>query len=71
MSNGDYQDDHYAGSALVEIEYQHVRRKAEDAVLFTIDEREVWLPRREIHNWNEELKTLDVPEWLAIDRELV
>ena len=56
---------------LVEIEYEHIRRKLEEAVLFSIEDKDVWLPREKIYNWNEELKTLDIPEWLAIDRELV
>lgn len=37
---------------------------------FETDDRVVWLPRS-LCDWDEHLKVMHIPEWLAIDRELV
>lgn len=55
---------------LVEISYEHIRRRSDDAVLLSIDDEDVWLPLSEIRDWDADLKTLHIPEWLAIDRGL-
>ena len=57
-------------SNLVEVQYDCLRQRTEEAVLIALDDRDVWLPLSHVHNWDEDLCTLDVPEWLAIDREI-
>lgn len=65
-------DDRDEGNTvLVEISYEHILRKARDSVLFSIEDRDVWIPRSRLNDWDEQLKTFSIPEWLAIDREVV
>ncbi len=58
-------------SERVELEYEHIRQRTGAAILVTIEDVDVWLPREFIEDWDEEDRTLTVPEWLAIDRGLV
>ena len=60
-------------SEKVVIDYDEIELDREDlnAILFEIEERSVWIPRSLILNHDEDERTITVPEWFAIDKELV
>ena len=56
----------------VKIDYDEIIRDDDRyaAILFAIDGAEIWLPRSQI-DVDEDNQTVTLPEWLAIERELV
>lgn len=44
--------------------------ETERAYFFTDGEKKVWLPKSQVE-WDEEDNTITMPEWLAIEKELV
>ena len=58
---------------LVTIDYDDIVLDRDDlgAVLFRIDDDEVWVPRSKIQMRDEEDKTFEVPEWFAFKEELI
>jgi hypothetical protein len=62
-----------ARDELVEVDYDEIiRDNARDkAVLFAVDDEEVWIPRSLIDYTDERAKTFYVPEWYAIKEELI
>lgn len=58
--------------SLADVEYDFVKLDdpAKKAILFRIDGKDVWLPRAHIEVDAEE-KVVTMPEWLAIERDLV
>ena len=59
--------------SLIEVTYDRVIQPTDDAICFEIDGREVWIPKSQLQDDDpdEDGGTFEVPEWLAIDRELV
>jgi hypothetical protein len=53
----------------VEIEFDEVEHETSDSVLFLIGDDKVWLPKSQIIEQDDGVVT--IPEWLAIDRDLV
>jgi hypothetical protein len=49
-----------------------IKRETEKAYLFSslYEDKEVWLPKS-MCEWDEDSKEMTMPEWLAIERELV
>jgi hypothetical protein len=56
-------------SDLVDVAGQ-IRRETERAYLFFDGIREVWLPKSNCE-WDQDDKTMAMPEWLAKDKELI
>lgn len=61
---------------LVEIDFDHVEASTRDAILFVIDDREVWVPRSLIVDGesiydDEEDGSFEVPEWWAEKEGLI
>ena len=58
---------------IVEIAYDSVRRETESARLYVIEDVEVWIPLSRIGNDTStgEGGTVEIPEWLAFERELI
>ena len=57
----------------VEITYDEESEESETemARLFYIDGSKVWIPKSQIIEEDETESTIIVPEWLAIDKELI
>ena len=55
----------------VELSYTELVVERDESILFEIDSRPIWLPRSEIVEHDAERKVVTIPEWLAIDREVV
>jgi len=61
---------------MVEFEDVTVVRETDAAILCDIDGDEVWIPKSQIHDDSEVYEmstsgTLIIPEWLAVEKELV
>ena len=60
--------------APVVIPFDDIIRQTPEATLFDTGDEEVWLPKSqilEVDDSDPERKTVTIPEWLAIDKELV
>lgn len=60
----------------VEIEYEEVVATSQAAICFRVptygdETREMWIPKSQLIDHNEEACTFEVPEWLARDRGMV
>lgn len=55
---------------LVGIEHEGIERDSpsDDAVLFFCQEELVWIPRSQLHDYDDEMMV--IPSWLADQREL-
>jgi hypothetical protein len=49
---------------LTDIDYDSIEMETDKAILFLIDDEEVWLPKSTIEI-DEKTKTITLPEWLA------
>jgi len=64
---------------LVTVEYDECLNHTMDAILFCIESGskpdgegwKVWLPKSQIENHDDEAKTFDIPEWLALEKGLI
>jgi hypothetical protein len=57
-------------SKLCDVAYDEIIHETEKAVLFLIDDKEVWLPRSVIEI-DSDIKAITLPERMAIDKGLV
>lgn len=50
-----------------------IRARSGLAILFQVDGKEAWLPLSQIECDNEHIgaATIQIPEWLALDKELI
>lgn len=55
----------------VELTYINVLYETAAAILFEFPEGEVWVPKSQIVDHDEESREVVIPEWLAIEKELV
>lgn len=53
------------------IEYDHVQAETDNSIGFVVDGELIWIPRSEIIDHDEDAKTVEISEWLAIKKELV
>lgn len=60
---------------LVEVTYDSIKRETDKAILFVIGDEEVWIPTSQIDGDSGDLEneggTIEIPEWLATEKELV
>lgn len=54
---------------LVDLEIDRIKHRTEKAILITKDGKDVWLPKSQIEINDDD--TITLPEWLAIEKELV
>jgi len=63
-------------SPLVEIDVEYIT-ETDDAIMVTDSVREVWIPKSFLIDfWHENLKngdciTIEIPEWMAQEKELI
>ena len=60
--------------APVVIPFDDIIHQTPEAIFFDMGDEEVWLPKSqiiEVDDSNPKRKTVTIPEWLAIDKELV
>jgi hypothetical protein len=55
------------------IVYNRIERddEADAAILIVLDEEKYWIPRSQIIDHDEAGNAIEIPEWLAIEKELV
>ena len=53
-----------------EISYDEIEHETDEAVMFEIDNLLVWLPKSQIE-FDRDEKTIELPEWLAVEKGLV
>lgn len=63
-------------TAIVEIYVDNVITETEEAILCDMDGNQIWIPKSQIHKSSEvrhegDTGWLVLPEWLAIEKELV
>ena len=59
---------------LVDLPFDEILHKSDEAVLFDMGDEEVWLPKRQIKEIDEsdpKRKTVSIPVWLATKKGLV
>ena len=49
----------------INVTYEEIVRETEKAILFKINDEEVWLPKSQIEVSEEGDNVVEVPEWLA------
>lgn len=71
MTTVDWTQEQKEGEGLVTVDFDEVITDYDhyNAILFRMDDREVWVPKSLINN--REDNSFDVPEWFAIKEELV
>jgi hypothetical protein len=60
-----------ASENFAQIEYDDIVAETPSAILISIDDRDVWIPKSQIEFHNKDSCYMEIPEWLAIDKELV
>ncbi|KKK79902.1 hypothetical protein LCGC14_2828880 [marine sediment metagenome] len=56
-------------SDYVEIDIDEIVRESEDAILVAIDTEEIWIPKSQIDEYDD--NQVSVKEWIAIEKGLV
>ena len=55
----------------VRFQYEQVLAETDGAILFEVEDGlEVWVPRSQIGEWDVEEHTVEIPRWLAEDKEI-
>ena len=47
-----------------------INKKHLDAILFIFDKKEIWIPKSQIIELDEINEELEIPSWIAIDKEI-
>jgi hypothetical protein len=55
----------------IELEYIKILHEKLLSYRFAFPEADVWLPKSQIVEMDEDHKTVTIPEWLAVEKELV
>ena len=55
----------------VEVEYDELIHETDKARLVSVDNGEVWIPLSQVVMWDEDEQVFEIPEWLAIEKNLV
>ena len=60
------------GTGIVDIDYDRIKIDDDKykSILFVVDGKDVWLPRSLIEV-DRDAETVTLPEWLAVEKELV
>ncbi len=61
--------DNSEGKPDAEIVYDEIKHVTEKAALFQIDQEEVWIPCSQIYEATQ--FTITIPEWLALEKDLL
>jgi len=57
--------------AMVDINFDSIIDRKELSTCYDVGDKEVWLPNSEVRNVDEIQGTLEIPEWLALNRGLI
>lgn len=56
---------------MAQVDFDALVHETENAWLVRIDKTEVWLPKSQCEDFDEEEGTVEVPEWLATEKGLL
>ena len=56
---------------VISIDYDEIVTSTPDAILFSIEDKNIWISRSQIEDHDEDDKYFAIPEWLAFKKELI
>ena len=60
-----------SNNELVDIDYDEIVTSTDDAFLFSIEDKSIWISKSLIDDHDEYNKNFTIPEWLAYKEELI